>query len=115
MCWAEGGRRPLEEGKHAAESGMELKAYAEAAGKAHSTMHDKVKAYRVMADTNVRIGDVSDGWVRLSIIHAAPAWLWSALVAKMLEGQWTVATTRQMVANVKAADREGGGRRPPAP
>jgi hypothetical protein len=36
-------------------------------------------------------------WRNLAEIHAAPNWLWPTLVARMLEGQWTVATTRQMV------------------
>ena len=32
--------------------------------------------------------------LHLSEIHAAPPWLWSGLVKAMIEGGWTVATTR---------------------
>ena len=44
----------LEEGKHAAESGLDLKAYAERAGKARTTLTDKVKAFRVLSVTHMR-------------------------------------------------------------
>ena len=44
---------PLEEGKHAAESGMDLKAYAERAGKDRSTLARKVMAWRVLAVCHV--------------------------------------------------------------
>ena len=76
---------PLEEGKHAAQSGMDLKAYAEASGKARTTLSDKVKAYRVLAVTHVGHEDARDNWRNLAEIHAAPNWLWKALVAEMLE------------------------------
>ena len=78
---------------------MDLKAYAGAAGKVRTTLADKVKAYRVFSVTDIRHEDAEDNWSSLTQIHAAPQWLWPALVAKMLEGQWTVATTRQMVGN----------------
>lgn len=84
---------PLEEGKHAAESGMELKAYAERAGKVRTTLSTKVAAWRVMSVTNVSHDNARDQWLGLSSIHSAPPWLWSALVGKMLEKQWTVAVT----------------------
>ena len=81
LCNTQSELHALEEGKHAAESGMDLKAYAEALGKGYTTLHDKVKAWRVLTNTNVRIGDIADGWVRLSVIHAAPQWLWPAQCA----------------------------------
>lgn len=101
LCNTQSELHPLEEGKHAAESGMDLKAYAEAAGKSRTTLTDKVKSYRVLSVTHVRHADIRDSWRNLAEIHAAPQWLWAAMVARMLEGQWTVATTRQTVGNYK--------------
>ena len=67
---------PLEEGKHAAESGMDLKAYAEQAGKARSTLKDKVHAYRVLSSVaHMRHEDAQGQWRNLAEIHAAPEWL----------------------------------------
>lgn len=71
----------LEEGKHAAESGMDLKAYAEAAGKARKTLTTKVLAYRVWAVADIGHEQAQEHWSSLAEIHAAPQWLWPALVA----------------------------------
>lgn len=101
LCNTQSELHALEEGKHAAESGMDLKAYAEASGKARTTLTDKVKAYRVLAVTHVRHDQIRDSWRNLAEIHAAPRWLWSALVAQMIEASWTVAVTRERVAAVK--------------
>lgn len=52
-------------------------------------------AYEVMAAVpDVRHETIKDSWSQLSVIHAAPEWLWSGLVKAMLDGSWTVATTR---------------------
>ena len=105
LCNTQSELHPLEEGKHAAESGMDLKAYAEAAGKNEKTLHTKLRSWRVLANLHVEISQIRDSWRNLAEIHAAPQWLWPALVAKMIEGEWTVATTRQMVGNYKTADQ----------
>ena len=76
---------PLEEGKHAAQSGMDLKAYAEASGKGYRNLVYKKDAYQVMAVAHVCNTDIRDNWRNLAEIHAAPNWLWKALVAEMLE------------------------------
>jgi hypothetical protein len=73
---------------------MDLKAYANAAGKKYTTLYDKVKAYRVLAVTHMRNADARDQWRNLAEIHAAPEWLWPALVAQMIGDSWTVAKTR---------------------
>lgn len=101
LCNTQSELHPLEEGKHAAESGMDLKAYAEAAGKAQTTLRNKLMAYRVATESHVGFTHVRDSWRNLAEIHVAPQWLWPAMVQKMVEGEWTVATTRQQVANVK--------------
>ena len=76
---------PLEEGKHAAQSGMDLKAYAEASGKGYRNLVYKKDAYHVMAVAHVCNTDIRDNWRNLAEIHAAPNWLWKALVAVMLD------------------------------
>jgi len=101
LCNTQSELHPLEEGKHAAESGMDLKAYADNAGKALTTMKYKVMAWRVAVESHVRLGDLRDSWRNLAEIHAAPEWLWAGLVKAMLEGSWTVATTRDKVGAVK--------------
>ena len=89
-----------EEGKHAAESGMDLKAYAEMVGKKRTTLQDKMYAYEVMRSVpDVRHKDLCDNWSQLTVIHAAPSWLWYALVQQMIEDSWTVAATREKVAS----------------
>jgi len=98
LCNTQSELHPLEEGKHAAESGMDLKAYAEMAGKKYTTLYDKVKAFRVLAVTDIRNEDARDNWSQLATIHAAPNWLWTALVQKMIADGWTVQTTRDKTA-----------------
>ena len=66
---------PLEEGKHAAESGMDLKAYAEWAGKKRTTLSTKVNAWRVLAVTDIGHESARDNWSQIAEIHAAPEWL----------------------------------------
>lgn len=85
----------IEEGKHAAQSGMDLKSYAERAGKKYTTLYDKAKAYRVLTVTHVRNDQARDSWRNLAEIHAAPKWLWRAMVETMLHNSWTVAVTRE--------------------
>ena len=78
-------KKEAELGKHAAQSGMDLKAYAEQAGKARPTLQFRVQAYRVSHETHVSFDKASDNWRNLAEIHAAPNWLWKALVAEMLD------------------------------
>lgn len=106
LCNTQSELHPLEEGKHASESGMDLKAYCEASGKVYKTLYDKVRAWRVYSV----VSDVlhmqnkepaRKAWRQLGDIDAAPRWLWSALVAQMIEASWTVAVTRERVQSVK--------------
>ena len=86
-------KKEAELGKHAAQSGMDLKAYAEASGKARGNLAYKVMAYRVMSLCHTCDTDkASDNWRNLAEIHAAPNWLWKALVAEMLEQSWYLDT-----------------------
>lgn len=104
LCNTQSELHPLEEGKHAAESGMDLKAYAEASGKVRKTLSNKVMAWRVMAVADVGHELVRDLWSQLAEIHAAPHWLWTALVKAMVESGWTVQVTRDKVKQYKDVD-----------
>lgn len=101
LCNTQSELHPLEEGKHAAESGMDLKAYAEKSGKAYKALYNKTTAFRVAAVSHVGIGTVADSWRNLAEIHAAPEWLWGALVKQMIESGWTVQVTRDRVKQYK--------------
>ncbi len=79
----------MEEGKHAAESGMDLKAYAERSGKVRKTLTTKVLAFRVMSVADVGHEAARDNWSQLAEIHAAPPWLWSGLVTAWSRQQET--------------------------
>jgi uncharacterized protein YbjT (DUF2867 family) len=57
---------------------MDVKAYAESVGRARSTVHSEVYAAEV-AEAVPDIGN--DRFAQLVEIHAAPEWLWAALVA----------------------------------
>lgn len=106
LCNTQSELHPLEEGKHAAESGMDLKAYAERAGKPYKALYNKLTAYRVAAVSHVGNETFLDSWRNLAEIHAAPKWLWSAMVEKMIEDGWTVQTTREKVGKVKDIVKE---------
>ncbi|MGO9420289.1 hypothetical protein [Roseiarcus sp.] len=70
---------PIERGRHALRSKMDVKACAASVGRAHATVNREVMAARVAgaADFDIEI----DCFSQLVEIHAAPEWLWRALVA----------------------------------
>ena len=88
---------------HALHSKLSLQEYADKAGiKSRQTVAQQIWAAKVMkACKNIFTGDPSDHFISLSIIHAAPEWLWPALVTKMVAEGMTVDATRKMVAGVK--------------
>lgn len=104
LCNTQSELHPLEEGKHAAESGMDLKAYAEASGKERKNLQNKLHAWRVLSVSHMGHAEVADSWRNLAEIHAAPNWLWSALVKQMIESSWTVQLTRDKVKQYKEID-----------
>lgn len=78
LCNTHGELTPIERGMHALKSGMSVRAYAEKVGRAHKTVDDEVRAARVMsACAHVRTNVPHRV---LCEIHAAPTWLWPALV-----------------------------------
>ena len=89
---AQGELSPLEVGLHALHSGLSGRAYAERVGAAHRTIADRMQAAEVAECAHVRT-DVD--FRSLTAIHPAPEWLWPALVAAMVAGEWTVEATRR--------------------
>jgi ParB/RepB/Spo0J family partition protein len=104
LCNTQSELHPLEEGKHAAQSGMDLKSYAERAGKKYDALHQRLRAWRVLHVSNVNHEVIRDSWRNLAEIHAAPNWLWSELVKQMIESSWTVVVTRDKVKQYKDVD-----------
>ena len=99
----QGELHPLEEGRHALESGLELKIYATQTGKKYTTLMHKVYAARVMQNTHMGIDESSQLWRALAEIHSSPEWLWPAFATHLLAEHWTVETTRREVKRVQLA------------
>ena len=75
---------------------MDLKSYAERAGKVYKTLAFKVLAWRVASTVlHVKNDQIREVWRNLAEIHATPKWLWPAMVETMLNNSWTVAVTRE--------------------
>ncbi|MFO1073371.1 MAG: hypothetical protein U1E17_12000, partial [Geminicoccaceae bacterium] len=83
----------LERGTHALHSGMDVKAYAEAVGRANTSVHREVCAARVAATVPHMGNDLIERTRQLAEIHAAPSWLWPALAAELVTRGWTVDAT----------------------
>ena len=99
QCNTHGELTPLERGMHALRSNLSVRAYAEKVGRAHKTVDHEVRAAKVLsACANV---GTPPNHVALSEIHAAPSWLWPALVAAATAEEWTVDRVRRAGATVK--------------
>lgn len=96
----------LERGMHALHrpGAMSVNAYADAAARPRRSVHNEVQAAEVAGCAHVGT-DLSEHFRALTEIHAAPRWLWSALVSKMVADGLTVETTRKLVAGVKDAPK----------
>jgi ParB family chromosome partitioning protein len=98
---AQGELTALERGMHALHSGMDVKAYADGVGRARKSVSNEVLAARV-ADAVADVGHgLSAHFSQLIEIHAAPKWLWAALVSHMIGNSLTVEATRKLVATLK--------------
>jgi hypothetical protein len=70
---------PIERGRHALRSSMDVKAYAESVGRERPSVQTEVEAAGV-ADAVMNVHhdlDLNARWLQLRAIHAAPEWLWS--------------------------------------
>jgi hypothetical protein len=89
----------LERGMHALHSGITERAYADEIGRSKSSVHEEMAAAKV-ADVCPDIrATLSKHWQCLVAIHAAPRWLWPALVEKMVADGMTVEATRKRPAH----------------
>jgi hypothetical protein len=73
--------------------GIDVKVYAEKVGRKQQTVLEETWAARVSLSVNKNVL-VGDHFHTLKVIHAAPYWLWPALVQTMVEKGWTVEQTR---------------------
>lgn len=92
----------LERGMHALHSGKSIRDYAEEVGTSATTVTYQRHAADVFTHVN-SAADMSERTRQLVEIHAAPRWLWSALVSAMIADSLTVEATRKLVASVKDA------------
>jgi hypothetical protein len=97
LCNMHGELTPLERGMHALKSGMTQRAYAEKVGRPAGTVTKEMMAAKV-ASACSHMG--ADDYRTLTEIHAAPSWLWMALVTAASTDDWTVERVRKAVAAV---------------
>lgn len=103
LCNTQSELHPLEEGLHALDSNMTIREYADKSGKGKSEIDRRKSAAEVMRACP-HVGTTTEKkeyWRQIQEIHAAPNWLWSALVKQMLESCWTVQVTRDKVKQYK--------------
>ena len=103
LCNTQSELHPLEEGRHAAESGLDLKSYASRVARERSGLQRRAMAWRVLSVCDIAHVEARDRWSCLSEIHPAPSWLWPALVDRLVADGWTVEATRQQVKRLAAA------------
>ena len=63
-----------------------------------SPAHAQEPMMEQSADISILLDPETNRTFHLSEIHAAPQWLWTALVKQMIESSWTVQVTRQSIA-----------------
>jgi hypothetical protein len=84
-CNAQSGLNPLEKGLHALRSEKGVREYARAlGGVTHTAVEHWRNAAKVATQVATPAAELIDRTRHLTEIHAAPAWLWPALVAAML-------------------------------
>src|SRR6266536_539729 len=86
---------PLEEGMYALQSGLTGSEYGRRTGKAQQTVVDRMCTARVACHVvnAYALTGLSGHWRALRAIYPAPAWPWAALVARLLDDDWTVDAT----------------------
>jgi len=102
---AQGEPTPIERGRHALNSGMDIKAYAASAGRARTSVENEVKAARV-AEAVTDIGHAT-AFSQLVEIHAAPKHEWRSLVGRVVRDNLTVEKTREEVAKTRIGRSAG--------
>lgn len=84
---AQGELHPLEVGMHALKSGFSQAVYGKQMGLSQQSisLRSAAAAVAVVALTTHVVADLADRWRHLAEIHAAPRWLWKALVGALIE------------------------------
>jgi hypothetical protein len=68
------------------EQGIDIKAYAAKVGRKQTSVFEETYAAEVMLGVSDTRNGASDRYSQLVAIHAAPSWLWPALVEAMVQG-----------------------------
>ena len=99
LCNTQSELSALERGIHALHSGVSGSEYARSVGRTQQSVALEIQAAKVYEATTHVVTKVQAqlAWRNLAEIHAAPQWLWTALVQQMIADSWTVATTREKV------------------
>ena len=103
LCNTQSELSALERGIHALRSGVSGSEYARSVGRTQQSVALEIQAAKVYEATTHVVTKVQAqlAWRNLAEIHAAPQWLWTALVQQMIADSWTVATTREKVSAFK--------------
>lgn len=101
LCNTQSELHPLEEGIHAIGSGKKQADYVREVKKPQPSVARRWLAAEVFIPCGITFDQVKDSWRNLAEIHAAPEWLWAALVARMIADGWTVETTRKQVSAMR--------------
>jgi hypothetical protein len=83
-CNTQGELTALERGLHALHSSMDIRSYAESIGRKRSVVGNELCAAKVAEACPDIWTKIASHFSQLVEIHAAPAWLWPALVDAML-------------------------------
>jgi hypothetical protein len=109
---AQGELSPLEIGLHSLGSPLGVREYAKALGISHTGHIFQRQAAEVVTHVTTdqkAPSEYSDKTRHLSEIHAAPRWLWPALVAGLVEDGWTVEDARRGAGKRFRVGRHLGG------
>jgi ParB-like chromosome segregation protein Spo0J len=94
---------PLERGIHALQSGVGVREYARSIERAPSLVVRERQAAEVFTWVNGDAALLTDKAKQLAEIHAAPPWLWPALVTRLVAEGWNVDTARAQAGRLKDA------------
>ncbi|HVC52771.1 MAG TPA: hypothetical protein VND87_12175 [Stellaceae bacterium] len=111
---AQGELSALERGMHAL-GAPDIRAYAKAVGreKEEQTVRREIRAAEVAKAVDHMVNALSENVRHLAEIHAAPSWLWGALVAAMLgRSAPSAAWARNSRASLRLEIRNGRKMRP---
>ena len=101
LCNTQSELHPLEQGRHARESGLTVRKYAEVVGASFTPINHRMMAYDVFLRSGIDPFEAKQIWSKLAIVHGAPDWMWVALVNVIIEHNWTIDKVRKTIAEFK--------------